>query len=115
MIFPLFIFLEVHWSVVNTIFGGLGFVECLICVLIFSPLCLPESPFDQLYIILIGIFSFIAQIGLVVSSQLESASTVAILRKAFDVIFAFIFQISFFQVCTFKKTLKNQLVLFLKK
>ena len=108
-------YIDVHWSVVNTIFGGLGFVECLICVLIFSPLCLPDSSFDQVNIILIGIFSFVAQIGLVVSSQLESASTVAILRKAFDVIFAFIFQISFFQVCTFKKTLKNQLVLFLKK
>ena len=93
---------EIHWSVINTIFGGLGFIECLIFVLIFSPMCLPESPFEQLDLILIGFLSFISQIGLVVSSKLESASTVAILRKAFEVIFAFIFQILFFQVCNVK-------------
>ena len=89
----------IHWSVINTIFGSIGFIECLVPVLIFSPLCLPESLIDLVFLILIGVLSFIAQIGLVISCKLEKATTVSIVRKAFDVIFAFIFQILLFQVC----------------
>ena len=70
----------------------------MVAVLIFSPLCLPESPIDLIFLILIGVLSFIAQIGLVISCKLEKATTVSIVRKAFDVIFAFIFQILLFQV-----------------
>ena len=91
----------IHWSVINTIFGSIGFIECLVAVLIFSPLCLPESPIDLIFLILIGVLSFIAQIGLVISCKLEKATTVSIVRKAFDVIFAFIFQILLFQVCMY--------------
>merc|ERR1740122_14642 len=58
--------------------------------------CLPASGLDRLYLVLIGCLSFFAQIGLVLSAQFESAANVALLRKAFDVIFAFIFQILFF-------------------
>ena len=70
----------------------------LIAVFTMGEFCLPESKLDRFYIVLVGVLSFIAQIGLVVSAQFESAATVALLRKAFDVIFAFIFQIVFFHV-----------------
>lgn len=55
---------------------------------------------ERTELVLIGVMSFVAQIGLVVSAKFESATNVALLRKAFDVIFAFVFQILFFHVST---------------
>ena len=89
---------DIHWSVTCTVFGILGSFESLIAVLIFAPLCLPDSGMDKFYLVLIGILSFLAQIGLVLSAQFENAATVALIRKACDVIFAFIFQLVFFDV-----------------
>ena len=91
---------DIHWSVTLTVFGSIGFLECLIAVLIFSPLCLPESNMDKFSLFIVGVLSFFAQIGLTLSAHFENAGTVALLRKAFDVIFAFVFQILFFQVNT---------------
>ena len=91
-------FSDVHWSVTCTIFGILGSFESLVAVLIFAPLCLPDSGMDKFYLVLIGILSFFAQIGLVLAAQFENAATVALIRKACDVIFAFIFQLVFFHV-----------------
>ena len=42
--------------------------------------------------------SVLGQVLLAVSAQLETAATVALLRKAFDMIFAFVIQILFFEV-----------------
>ena len=89
---------DIHWSVTCTVFGILGSIESLIAVLIFAPLCLPDSGMDKFYLVLIGILSFLAQIGLVLSAQFENAATVALIRKACDVIYAFIFQLVFFDV-----------------
>lgn len=93
-----FLLSDIHWSVTCTVFGILGSFESLIAVLIFAPLCLPDSRMDKFYLVLIGILSFLAQIGLVLSAQFENAATVALIRKACDVIFAFIFQLVFFDV-----------------
>ena len=60
--------------------------------------CLPESILDRFCIILIGILSFAGQIAFVCSAKFESASTISMLRKAFDVILAFLFQMIFFGV-----------------
>ena len=89
---------EVHWSVNLSIYGCIGFTECLIAVLIFSQLCLPESRLEQFYLILIGILSLFAQMTFVIACKFENAATVCLLRNAFNVIFAFIFQIAVFQV-----------------
>ena len=67
-------------------------------VLIVSPLCLPEEPIARLEIVSIGVLSFFAQIAFVVAAQYENAASVALLRNAFNVIFAFLFQIVVFQV-----------------
>ena len=96
-----FLLSDIHWSVTCTVFGILGSFESLIAVLIFAPLCLPDSRMDKFYLVLIGILSFLAQIGLVLSAQFENAATVALIRKACDVIFAFIFQLVFFDVRSF--------------
>ena len=63
-------------------------------MLIFSPLCLPESGLERFYLILIGILSLFAQMTFVVACKFENAATVCLLRNAFNVIFAFIFQIA---------------------
>ena len=99
---PIYIFLkmlkDVHWSVTLTVFSSFGFVESLIAVIIFTPFCLPESNVDRICLILIGVLSFFGQITFMMSVYIENAATVALLRNAFHVLFAFIFQIVFFQV-----------------
>ena len=79
-------------------YGTFGFIECLIGLLIFSPLCLPESLRDQICLLLIGALSFFAQMTFVSSAKFENAATVSLLRNAFNVMFAFIFQVLIFQV-----------------
>lgn len=81
--------------------GVIGFLECLLLVLATSCLCLPESGMDRFYMVQIGVLSCFAQVGLVVTAQLESAGTTALLRKAFDVLFAFLLQITLFKVSDF--------------
>ena len=51
---------------------------------------------ERFYLVLIGVLSFFSQTAIVVSAQFETAATVALLIKGFDVMFAFIFQIIFF-------------------
>ena len=48
--------------------------------------------------IAIGFSSFLAQILLTVSLQVEEAGKVSLMRKAGDVLFAFLFQITIFNV-----------------
>ena len=67
-------------------------------MLAFEKFCLPESGLDIFWMVLIGILSFAGQIGISLSAHFESAASLALLRKSFDVIFAFLFQIMFFQV-----------------
>ena len=60
--------------------------------------CMPSSGLERFFIILVGLASYLGQITLVVSAQFQTAAEVAILRKAFDVMFAFICQALFFHV-----------------
>jgi len=50
----------------------------------------------RLMMVGVGLLSFVAQIGLTVSLQLEEAGKVSIMRKAGDILFAFLFQITIF-------------------
>jgi len=59
--------------------------------------CLPACGITRLMMIGIGLLSFVGQILLTLSLQLEEAGKVSIMRKAGDILFAFLFQIFIFQ------------------
>lgn len=46
----------------------------------------------------VGLLSFLAQILLTISLQLEEAGKISVMRKAGDILFAFLFQITIFHV-----------------
>jgi len=86
----------IHYSVTLTAFGTVGSIESLIIASIFGSFCIPTCGLDRFLMLSIGLLSFIAQIGLTVSLQLEEASKVSVMRKAGDILFAFLFQILLF-------------------
>ena len=93
------IFTDVHWSANCSALGVIGFVESgLVAIVIMGNTCLPESGLERFYLVLIGFLSFFGQIALTLAALFESAANIGLLRKAFDVVLAFIFQILFFQV-----------------
>ena len=93
------IFSDIHWSANCSALGVIGFVESgLVAVFIWGNTCLPESGLERFYLVLIGFLSFFGQIALTLAALFESAANIGLLRKAFDVVLAFIFQILFFQV-----------------
>ncbi|XP_053441154.1 solute carrier family 35 member G1 [Nycticebus coucang] len=72
-----------------------GFFETIIVLFILGEWSLPYCGLDRLYLILIGLFGLGAQVFLTKGLQIEKAGLVAI-TKTMDVVFAFIFQIIFF-------------------
>merc|ERR1712037_1096722 len=58
--------------------------------------CIPACGITRLMMIGIGLLSFIGQIFLTLSLQLEEAGKVSIMRKAADILFALLFQIVIF-------------------
>ena len=58
----------------------------------------PDNIHDWLICISIGILSYAGQFALTVSLQVEAAGIATLIRKAFDIIFAYLFQIVIFQV-----------------
>ena len=62
----------------------------------------PDSIHDWLICISIGILSYAGQFALTVSLQVEAAGIATLIRKAFDIIFAYLFQIVIFQVRNIK-------------
>ncbi|XP_006831220.1 PREDICTED: solute carrier family 35 member G1 isoform X2 [Chrysochloris asiatica] len=73
----------------------LGLVECVIILSILGEWSLPFCGLDRLFLILIGLFGLGGQVFLTKAIQIEKAGLVAIM-KTMDVVFAFIFQIIFF-------------------
>lgn len=84
-----------HFSVIMTNFGAFALVYTLVICWWNGVLCLPACSVDRWLIVALGIFSFLGQILLTVSLQMEQAGFVAIARSA-DIVFAFIWQIIFF-------------------
>lgn len=84
-----------HFSVIMTNFGGFALVYTFIVCWSIGALCWPQCGIDRVFVIILGIFSFLGQILLTLSLQLEQAGPVAIARCA-DIVFAFIWQIIFF-------------------
>ena len=60
--------------------------------------CFPESGLERFYIILVGALGFLKQATEFLAVKFESAAIVALLYKAFEVIFSFVFQILIFKV-----------------
>lgn len=73
----------------------LGLVETVIILFILGEWSLPYCGLDRLFLIFIALFGLGAQIFITKALQIEKAGPVAIMRTM-DVVFAFIFQIIFF-------------------
>ena len=94
-----FFYLGVYWSTSSSICGLVGFFFCMLVSFIFGEsFCFPESGLERFYIILVGALGFLKQATEFLAVKFESAAIVALLYKAFEVIFSFVLQILIFQV-----------------
>jgi len=84
-----------HYSVIMANFGAFALVYTLIVSSSVGALCWPTCGRDRFLVVLLGIFSFLGQILLTMSLQVEQAGPVAIARCS-DIVFAIIWQIIFF-------------------
>ncbi|KAL9873133.1 solute carrier family 35 member G1 [Glossina fuscipes fuscipes] len=84
-----------HFSVIMTNFGAFALIYTLIVCGSIGAICWPACGHDRWLVVVLGIFSFLGQILLTLSLQMEQAGPVAIARCA-DIVFAFIWQIMFF-------------------
>ena len=96
-------FLDLHWSTVLTVLGGIGLFSTFItAVMIDGEMAtkhiFPTSLYEWSMLIAVGLLSFVIQFCFTKALQFEMASTVSLERKATDVIFAFLFQIIIFMV-----------------
>ncbi|KAH8419152.1 hypothetical protein KR222_006823 [Zaprionus bogoriensis] len=86
---------NLHFSVIMTNFGAIALVYTLIVCGSIGAVCWPSCGRDRWLVVILGIFSFLGQILLTLSLQVEQAGPVAIARCA-DIVFAFIWQMIFF-------------------
>lgn len=84
-----------HFSVIMTNFGGFALVYTLLVSWWLGALCWPQCGRDRWLVVALALFSFLGQILLTLSLQLEQAGPVAIARSA-DIVFAFVWQVLFF-------------------
>lgn len=84
-----------HFSVIMTNFGAFGLIYTAIVSWTIGSLCLPPCGTDRLLVVALALFSFLGQILLTLSLQMEQAGPVAIARSA-DIVFAFFWQVIFF-------------------
>lgn len=86
-----------HFSVIMTNFGSFALVyTLLVSYFVFGhELCLPACGSERLLVVALGVFSFLGQILLTLALQVEQAGPVALARSS-DIVFAFIWQIIFF-------------------
>ena len=95
-----------HSATVLVNYSIIGFLAGLILTLVFDVYLessdikggLPTSVYDWLLLISIGVLSYAGQFALTVSLQVEAAGVAALFRKAFDIIFSYLFQIIVFKV-----------------
>ncbi|EDW80933.1 uncharacterized protein Dwil_GK11296 [Drosophila willistoni] len=86
---------NLHFSVIMTNFGAIALVYTFIVCVAIGAVCWPSCGRDRWLVVILGIFSFLGQILLTLSLQVEQAGPVAIARCA-DIVFAFIWQMMFF-------------------
>ena len=95
---------DLHWSTVLSVFGCVGFFSTFTMAVIidgeFATKHIFPSRFEEWAgLAAVGVLSFVIQVCFTKALQLEMASTASLERKATDVIFAFVFQITIFMVC----------------
>ncbi|XP_041972349.1 solute carrier family 35 member G1 [Aricia agestis] len=84
-----------HFSVIMTNFGAIAILQTLSYCFILGVLCMPNCGTDRFLVVCLALFSYLGQILLTMSLQLEQAGPVAIARSA-DIVFAFLWQVMFF-------------------
>ncbi|XP_068623682.1 solute carrier family 35 member G1 [Battus philenor] len=84
-----------HFSVIMTNFGAIAICQTLFYSIIFGLLCMPNCGMERFLVVCLALFSYLGQILLTMSLQMEQAGPVAIARSA-DIVFAFLWQIMFF-------------------
>lgn len=90
---------NIDWSITNTFLGLIGCTQAICLLLVFkSDICLPELGSERLYMVLTGVLTFFGKYFLQVAALYESAASISLLKKAFDVLLAFTFQIFLFKV-----------------
>lgn len=86
----------IHYSVIMSNFGAFALVYTIAIGWCLKVLCMPYCSSDRWLVLALGIFSFLGQILLTISLQLEEAGPISIARSA-DIVFAFVWQILFFK------------------
>lgn len=86
----------IHYSVIMSNFGAFALVYTVGISWFLNVLCMPYCTPDRWLVLALGIFSFLGQILLTISLQLEEAGPISIARSA-DIVFAFIWQVLFFK------------------
>ncbi|ALC45805.1 CG5281 [Drosophila busckii] len=86
---------SLHFSVIMTNFGAIALIYTAIVCFAIGAVCWPACGRDRWLVVVLGIFSFVGQILLTLSLQVEQAGPVSLARCA-DIVFAFIWQIMFF-------------------
>lgn len=86
----------IHFSVIMSNFGAFALIYTVVVSWFMDVICLPYCNSDRWLVLALGAFSFLGQILLTISLQLEEAGPVAIARSA-DIVFAFVWQILFFK------------------
>lgn len=84
-----------HFSVIMTNFGAIAIVQTFFISFLFGVLCMPNCGTERFLVVCLALFSYLGQILLTMSLQMEQAGPVAIARSA-DIVFAFLWQIMFF-------------------
>ncbi|XP_045454098.1 solute carrier family 35 member G1 [Melitaea cinxia] len=84
-----------HFSVIMTNFGAIAIMQTLFYSFVFGALCMPNCGTERFLVVCLALFSYLGQILLTMSLQMEQAGPVAIARSA-DIVFAFLWQVMFF-------------------
>ncbi|XP_012552430.1 solute carrier family 35 member G1 [Bombyx mori] len=84
-----------HFSVIMTNFGAIAILQTFVYSFVFGLLCMPNCGTERFLVVCLALFSYLGQILLTMSLQLEQAGPVAIARSA-DIVFAFLWQVMFF-------------------
>ncbi|GAB6026494.1 hypothetical protein CHUAL_012919 [Chamberlinius hualienensis] len=85
---------SLHYAVIMATFATIGITMSQTTSLIVGKTCIP-CPFEErVYLLILGLFSFLGQVLLTKSLQLEQAGPVSICRTA-DIVFAFVWQVIF--------------------
>ena len=100
------IFIDVPFATVLLTYGVIGFINGVILICIFDVYygskevmgALPSTSFDWFIILSIGVLTYIGPATLTIGLQIESAGLLALIRKAFAIVFAYTFQITVFKV-----------------